>query len=526
MYELCSNPQHPLSWLQIHARQRGSAIFLEDNRRSLSFSDLVQEVGQGIANLQKHGITAGAMVACVFPRDVREVIGLLALLACGATVAPLNRLWRPTQMMRAVSGMGGDCFILCENRLMHAINLETGATPLQIKHLTPEQIFADGPAVSWQQEAAQEGRLILYTSGSSGTSKGVIHTISNLCAWTDSSIEYLGITQKERIYGYLSLSFGYGLNQFLCALRSGATYRLANSILCLDVLREAAQWRASALAGIPQFWHEVRELLQQKQLHHTDLSLRYLTNAGGHLARDTQLRLKDHLPDCDIISMYGMTETLRSTWVPPAMFESKAGSIGIPVPGASLYLLSDDGVACSAGDTGELVHVGPTLAVGYLHVPKQDCQRFRPLPHTVSGGHLLRACYTADMAQQDDDQFYWYKGRRDRQVKIRGFRFAPHEIEEEVRKLPGVGEACLVYLHTSGQTEGILHLVLYSANTISIPDCEACRLHLRQNFASYMLPHGIHLSSKPVPLTANGKLDYNAITTWLQSELISEAVVV
>jgi acyl-coenzyme A synthetase/AMP-(fatty) acid ligase len=532
MGEKSMTEQHPYEWLRHHSFQQGDAIALEDTKNSFSFKQLKHNTDHAIAKLRQLGVKSGEAVAYVVPKDHREVVLFLAILASSAIAVPLNRLWKPHQMAKAISAMGAR-WLIAEEWSLRAlrtdpllvtnypqyINLTELITPCDtLQPLT----LADLPAFSAPKLDAPS--LIMFTSGSTGDPKGVAHSCQALASWTDSTARYLRNTSEDRIFGFLPLGFGYGLNQFLTALKVGARFRISNAVLTLDVLKEAAQWGATGLAGIPQFWGEVSDLMQRSVIQGADLDLRYVTNAGGHLSRDAQFRLKSFFPETDIISMYGMTETLRSSYVPAALFETKAGSLGIPVPGAELLLLNEEQQICAPGQPGELVHLGPTIALSYWRAPDQSAERFRLLP-ALEGQRpsTTRACYTGDVAWQDDDQIFWYQARKDRQVKVRGFRFGPHEVEDEVKKLAGIDDAALIALKDPAQGSTVLHLVIETASESNEQLLEQIQQHLHVSLPSYMKSDGVHFFPGRFPRTANGKLDHLSMVNFLkdQRELIA-----
>lgn len=518
-------PRHPYEWLCEHCKQHGARIALEDAKNSLSFNQLKGHTDSVIANLRQFGVKPGDAVAYVVPKDYREAVVFLATLTSNAVAVPINRLWKQFQIAKALRGFGAR-WLIAEERVINALRADPLVAASEVQFIDLKILTSTSACTTSlisPPAKLDAASLILFTSGSTGDPKGVAHSCNSLASWTDSTIEYLGNTREDRIFGFLSLGFGYGLNQFLSALKVGALFRISNAVLTLDAMKEAADWGATGLAGIPQFWREVSSLIHQSSMRGNDLRLRYVTNAGGHLSRDAQFRLKDFLSDTDIIGMYGMTETLRSSYVPAELFETKAGSLGIAVPNAELVLLNEQHELCEPGQPGEIVHSGPTLALGYWRAPEQTAERFRPAPQAKQLPAAERACYTGDIAWQDDDQIFWYQARKDRQVKVRGFRFGPHEVEDEVKTLQTVRDAALISVKDNTQ-DTVLHLILDAETDDNEALLNQVQQHLRLRLASYMKPDHIHFFQGGFPLTANGKLDHGSLVNFVKRQQVATTI--
>ncbi|MGB3209280.1 MAG: class I adenylate-forming enzyme family protein [Desulforhopalus sp.] len=500
---------HPYEWLRQNSMRYGENIALEDINNTLTYTEMKTQTDSVVASLHNIGVRHHDLVAYVSPKNHNEAVLFLAILAMGAIAVPINRLWKPYQMAKSLFHCGVS-WLIADKNVIKAVQAEPLTKKFTFRLIDIEFLKREHREIQPDvitDITSDTPSLILFTSGSTGHPKGVVHTCDTLGSWTDSTIEYLGNNHEDRIIGHLSLSFGYGLNQFLSALKVGARFRVASSILTLDALREAVEWGATGLAGVPQFWKEAFELLRRGTVNGNDLKLRYITNAGGHLSRDIQLRLKDQIGETDLISMYGMTETLRSSYVPSKLFEKKAGSLGIPVPGAELTLVDEENNQCSIGQLGEIVHSGPTVFLGYWGTSYNTEKKLRS-----ESALSRRNCHTGDIAWQDDDGIFWFQSRKDRQLKVRGFRFGPHEVEDEVRMIPSVRDAALVSIKNI-RNESILHLFVVQEHTEEGQLLDQIHQHLRIRVASYMMPNQIHVWTEDFPRTGNGKLDIKALIT-------------
>jgi len=129
--------------------------------------------------------------------------------------------------------------------------------------------------------------------------------------------------------------------------------------------------------------------------------------------------------------MYGLTEAFRSTYLQPELTDRKPNSIGQAVPGAEVLVLNDDLLPCAAGETGELVHRGPTVALGYWNDPEATAGRFRAHPLRPAGTpDTERIVFSGDLVYKDEDGDLFFVGRRDRMIKTLGYRVSPDEVAD------------------------------------------------------------------------------------------------
>src|SRR4030095_14548913 len=116
--------------------------------------------------------------------------------------------------------------------------------------------------------------------------------------------------------------------------------------------------------------------LQREPLPH----LRYITNTGGRMPQNVLANLRQMLPSTKIFLMYGLTEAFRSTYLPPSELDRRPTSMGKAIPDTEIILVDTDGRRRGPGETGELVHRGPTVSMGYWGQPELTAERLRPNP--------------------------------------------------------------------------------------------------------------------------------------------------
>lgn len=144
-------------------------------------------------------------------------------------------------------------------------------------------------------------------------------------------------------------------------------------------------------------------------------------------------RLSVIFPNSAVYLMYGLTEAFRSTYLPPSLVKTKPTSIGKAIPNADVRVVRQDGTECDAGEVGELVHRGPTVALGYWGHADLTEKKFRRVSEVLGDlPSLEREVWSGDLVSKDAEGFLYYHGRADEMIKSMGYRISPTEIEEAI----------------------------------------------------------------------------------------------
>ena len=279
----------------------------------------------------------------------------------------------------------------------------------------------------------QDLALLLTTSGSTGSPKLVRLSYENLNSNTNSIAQYLDITKYDRAITTMPMSYTYGLSIINSHLSRGASIALTDkSLMTKDFWAFFRLCDPTTFGGVPYIY----EMLKKLRFAKMELpSLKYITQAGGKLSLELSEEFANFckVKGVNFIVMYGQTEaTARMSYLPPEYALTKAGSMGIAIPGGTFWLLDENGEMIHEPDMpGELVYQGENVALGYA----ESCQDLK------KGDENFGVLYTGDIAKRDSDGFYTIVGRKKRFLKLFGNRINLDEVEG-ILKAAGFDCAC------------------------------------------------------------------------------------
>ena len=271
----------------------------------------------------------------------------------------------------------------------------------------------------------EELGLLLTTSGSTGSPKFVRQSYKNIEANTRQIAEYLELDQNERPVTTLPMNYTYGLSIINSHLLVGARLLLTDK-----TMMERGFWafmkeqRATSFGGVPYTY----EMLDKLRFFRMDLpDLKTMTQAGGKLIPELHKKFAEYAAEKGkkFIVMYGQCEaTARMGYLPADKAVEKCGSMGIVIPGGTFHLIDVNGDTVKEPYvTGELVYEGENVTLGYAECGED----------LIKGDERNGLLQTGDMAQFDEDGYYYIVGRRKRFLKIYGNRVNLDEVDRMIK---------------------------------------------------------------------------------------------
>ncbi len=451
------------------------------------------------AQLRAMAVGPGSVVAVALPRSLELVIALVAVLRAGAAYLPLDLAHPDERLARILASAQPACVLAAA---------EVSARMDGVPVLAPDQWTALSFAAPWADPAPSDAAYVIYTSGSTGEPKGVViehRAIVNRLLWMR---EHYGIRSDDRVLQKTPATFDVSVWEFFLPLLCGATLVVAGPDAHRDPTELARLIRAHGITTA----HFVPSMLDAFLAAPASegLQLRRVFTSGEAL--DASLRDRFHgRVQAELHNLYGPTEAAVdvSYWPASAQDRSRPVPIGFPVWNTRLYVLDARMQPLPVGVPGDLYLGGVQLARGYLGRDDLTAERFLADPF-LPGERIYR---TGDVGRWRSDGAVEYLGRSDHQVKLRGLRIELGEIEAALRTLPGM-ERVEVLLRQDAP--GDARLVAYVPAALA--DAVMLRSHLATRVPDYMVPSAF-VGVDQWPVTANGKLDRNALPKPPQKEI-------
>ena len=406
--------------------------------RRLSYGDLAARVHALAALLHHDGVQPGDRVVLLLEGDIEYAVAVHAVLRLGAVMVPLVATTRADKLAFVIQDTEASA-LLTDAKLAAAwSSVEARCPSLRRVRLARDFDRACELPAPANQRIDQDLAALIYTSGSTGKPKGVMLTHHNMLSAWASVQAYLGLRESDVIGLALPPTFSYGLYYLLMGLGLGATVVLERQAAFPIKLAEMLQReRVTVFPGVPTLF---AALLDLPQLAGFDLqALRLVTNAAAALPVPHLERLLALWPQAELLSMYGMTECKRISYLPAALAHSHPGSVGRGMPNQEHWLVGDRGERLPHGATGELVVRGSHVMRGYWKRPEETAQRLRAGP---DGSGLV--LHTGDIFRSDAQGYLYFVARTDDIIKTRGEKVAPREVEDVIHQLPEVSVCAVV----------------------------------------------------------------------------------
>ena len=303
----------------------------------------------------------------------------------------------------------------------------------------------------------------------------------------------------------LPFSGVYGLNQLICSVATGGTLVIESSPLPQEIVRAIREQQISMLVAVPPLWGSLLRVADFTRAPIT--SLRILQNAGGHLPVPLMQRLRGLQPYARLFLQYGMTEMFRSTFLAPEEVDARPDSMGKAIPGAEVMVLREYGRGCGVDEVGELVHGGPTVALGYWADPEGTDRVFRSNPLGQPGRPgSERVVFSGDMVRRDAEGYLHFVSRRDRLIKTLGYRVGPDEVPDVLYASGEMAEGAVTTEPDDLRGERIIaHVVLAPDGSV-----DRLRAYAPAELPPYLQPVRYEARLR-MPRLASGKHDIEAL---------------
>jgi long-chain acyl-CoA synthetase len=498
-------------FLELNVDRLPDKVALICDGQRLTYADVEAQANRLANALRSQGLQRGDRVALYLPNSVEFAIGIFAVLKAGGVFVPVNHTTKFDKCAYILNDCNA-CALITSGRQQNLVQQLMPVVPSLKTVVLTSPIEATDSRAFLSYDAIQadypEQRprpinidvdlaCLIYTSGSTGEPKGVMSDHSNVVFAASSIIQYLGNVESDIIIGLLPLSFDYGLYQLLMVFKFGGTLVLEKGFTYPAViLKRIEEERITGFPGVPTIFSV---LLKMDRSQFDLSSLRYMTNTAAALPATHITEIREAFPTVTLFSMYGLTETKRTLYLPPEQLDRRPGSVGIPIPGTEAWVEGEAGQRLEAGQVGELVVRGRHVMRGYWNAPEKTAARF--CPGAVPGERL---CYTGDLFRVDEEGFFYFVARKDDVIKSRGEKVPPKEVENVLYSLGGVREAAVIGVPDPTLGQAIKAFVSLEPGS-SLVEADIIR-HCRANLEDFMVPRCVEIRPE-LPKSTNGKIN-------------------
>ena len=469
-------------------------VFLEtDDGKTHVRADLARESARFARLLIEAGAVRGDRVAVQVEKSPACLFLYLGCLRAGLVYLPLNTAYQRSELTYFLQD-AQPSIIVCKpesNGLMR--ELSAAATPVLTLDGEGRGSLADAAAALPSEfvtvdSAPDDVAVILYTSGTTGRSKGAMVTHRNLLSNARALIDCWRFSERDVLLHALPVFHIHGL--FVanhCALLSGARVLWHRKFDPALVLRDLP--RATVMMGVPTFY--TRLLAQPQFDREVCRNMRLFISGSAPLLLETFKDFQARTGQT-ILERYGMSEA-GMICSNPLDAQRRGGSVGFPLPGVSVRVANEQDRPLTRGEVGGIQLKGENVFAGYWHMPEKTREEF-----TVDG--YFR---TGDVGTIDADGYVSIVGRAKDLIISGGYNVYPKEIELALDALPGVAESAVIGVPHPDFGEAVAAVVV--ARKDAKLDPAAMIAELKKNFANYKVPKQVHVV-EDLPRNAMGKV--------------------
>jgi malonyl-CoA/methylmalonyl-CoA synthetase len=482
-------------------RLQSPAMFLPSGE-PWTYAQLVSRSAQYAHALVASGAKPGDRVAVQVEKSAEAVALYLGCLRAGAVFLPLNTGYQKSELAYFI-GNAEPSVIVCDPEKAEIF----GRLSSENAHFAPQVLTLNAQGngtmatvanicgADFDTVARDDSDLaaILYTSGTTGRSKGAMLTHANLASNANTLVKYWGFTANDVLLHMLPIYHVHGLFVALhCALRSGAAMLFEPKFE--GARAKALLANATVMMGVPTFY--TRLLLDAAFSKDDCKTIRLFISGSAPLLAETHIDFTARTGQ-KILERYGMTETGMNT-SNPLVGERIAGTVGVPLPGTQARVCDDDGKPCGALAIGGIEVKGPNVFPGYWRMPEKNAEEF------TRDGYFK----TGDMGQWLENGYLQIVGREKDLIITGGLNVYPKELEEKMDALPGVLESAVIGVPHPDFGEAVVAVVV--AKPAAQLEEAALISTMKAEVANFKVPKRVHIVAE-LPRNAMGKVQKNVL---------------
>lgn len=502
--------------------------------RHYSYAEVGDLVDRAAAGLQELGVTKGTRVGLFLPNTPYYVIMFYAVLRIGGVVVNFNPLYAPREIEKQMKdsdcrlmvtldlaalfdkleGMFGktalERMIICrmadilptfKGLLFPFIKAkELAAIPHDEKHIPFHHLVEnEGRVQPVAIDPTQDLAVLQYTGGTTGVPKGAMLTHANLTVNAEQSCLWFPEFRpgEEKMLAVLPFFHVFALTAVLnVAIRIGAEIIMLPRFDLGQTIKVIAAKKPTLFPAVPTIYTAINQF---KALANYDLSsIRFCISGGAALPVEVK-RDFERLTGCVLVEGYGLSETSPVATANPTVGANKPGSIGLPLPGTSIEIVSlDDHVTVMPpGAHGEVCIRGPQVMLGYWNNPAETALVMRPMPEGVR-------LHTGDAGHMDEEGYTFITDRIKDMIMCGGFKVYPRTVEEAIYQHPAVEECVVAGIPDTYRGQTVKAFIKLRDGTALTKD--ELLTFLADKISPIEMPKQVEFRSQPLPKTLIGKL--------------------
>jgi malonyl-CoA/methylmalonyl-CoA synthetase len=475
------------------------AIETQDGAR-ISYGALIARAGQMANVLVSRGVKPGDRVAVQVEKSVANIVLYLATVRAGAVYLPLNTAYTLNELDYFI-GDAEPSLVVCDPSKSEGIMPIASRVNATVETLGPDgkgtltdAAEAAAPDFTTVPRGNDDLAAILYTSGTTGRSKGAMLSHDNLASNSLTLVDYWRFTADDVLIHALPIYHTHGLfvatNVTLFARASMIFLPKLDADLIIRLMS-----RATVLMGVPTFY---TRLLQNPALsRETTKHMRLFISGSAPLLAETHREWAARTGHA-VLERYGMTETNMNT-SNPYDGERVPGAVGFPLPGVSVRVTDPDtGNELPRESIGMIEVKGPNIFKGYWRMPEKTKSEFRPDGFFITG----------DLGKIDSNGYVHILGRGKDLVISGGFNVYPKEIESEIDAMPGVVESAVIGVPHADFGEGVTAVLVCNKNA-DVSEASVLQA-LEGRLAKFKMPKRVIVVDE-LPRNTMGKVQKNVL---------------
>ncbi len=486
--------------------------------KALTYAELEMKSNQLAHVLREQGIRKGDRVGFYLNKSLETIIGVYGIMKAGAAYVPLDPFAPVPRLVFVIRHCGIRHLITSEMKLESVAEMIAQDAGLECLIGVPPQADLPVHTVAWDDVFTmphtlpdvnvieQDLAYILYTSGSTGDPKGIMHTHRSALSFAEWAAETYGLQENDILSNHAPMHFDLSTFDFFAGALAGATTVIIPEALTkfpANLTRLIESERISVWYSVP---YALIQMLTHGNMDKHDLSsLRWLLFAGEVFPTKHLRALMNKLSSVRFSNLYGPTETNVCTFYHVTAVPEDTDEpipIGVVCANDEGLIVTADNQPAAPGEVGELLIRGGTVMRGYWGRPDLNEKGFYRRP--VFGDAYEDVYYrTGDLVQALPDGNLKYLGRKDRQIKTRGYRVELDEIEVALLSHEGVEEAA-VYPVPDGEGSNLIEAAVTAKEGVTLEVNDLLQ-HVSAKLPSYAVPEKISILAS-FPRTSTGKI--------------------